>query len=311
MSPTTAVPWRSGWWLLCFSLHCTLPERQPYRCLEAPTIPGQPAAYVGKTTITEQRLLQRIRSQGHSKRSYDTEPVMRELLEDEIRMELLAQAAMDRGFARDPEVIDAARRVMVRKLLQRDLGPEVMDGIANESALRSYYERNKGTYMQPEKRRIAQIQLAPTEEGRSLAAEIIERCGTRPSDSIFQSFAQRYSKDPSNQRKGVEQPFVTQEELEEEMGITFAEQAFALEQGEISKQPVASTKGWHVVRVVARREALQRGFEDVREQLRERLLHGERSEQFKRYLKELQENYPVQVFSEQIQQMMLHWSGKQ
>ena len=61
-------------------------------------------------------------------RRYARRKKLREFVEDQIRLELLARAGVERGLANDPEVVRAARSVMVRKLLRSDLGPTVGGG---------------------------------------------------------------------------------------------------------------------------------------------------------------------------------------
>ena len=98
---------------------CERPKLRAARCLDMPEARGQVIARVGQGVITGEQLLERVRAQGHGGKAFETPRGRRELLDDAIRFELLAQAGQDRGLMNDPEVIDAARRVMVRKLLQR------------------------------------------------------------------------------------------------------------------------------------------------------------------------------------------------
>jgi len=48
----------------------------------------------------------------------------------------------------------------------------------------------------------------------------------------------------------------------------FAEAAFALKPGEISKAPVKTQFGWHVIKVEDRRTAEPPAFDEMKEQLR-------------------------------------------
>jgi len=52
---------------------------------------------------------------------------------------------------------------------QVDMNAEAFPGQPDERSIRSYYERHREDYVQPEKRRIADIQLAPTEAGNARA----------------------------------------------------------------------------------------------------------------------------------------------
>jgi len=261
--------------------------------------------------ITAEQIEQRVRAQGQSRRAFETVKGLRELVEDQVRFELLAQAALERGLARDPDVIDAARKVMVRKLLQRDLDPSVFEDAMGDDALRAFYERHRDSYLQLEKRRFAQIQLAPTEEGRAIAQSIIDRVSGKPNAAeLFTTSAQRFSVDVTSKGHGGESQFQTLDEIRDDFGISFANAVFSHEPGTFIAQPVASTRGWHVVRVVARREALTRDFAEVREQIREKLLQGQRSTQFQKYLEDIERTYAVAIYDDKLQGLLNDWAGK-
>ena len=275
------------------------------RCLEPPPHKGLVLARVADATITSDQIRDRIKAQGENRKQYENSQAVRELVDDQIRFELLVRTALDRGLARDPDVIDAARKIMVRKLLQRDLDPAVYEDMAGDDALRSFYERHKDNYLQPEKRRFGHIQLAATEEGRAVAQSIIDLLKRRPNDSEQWSAAvSRYSVDPDSRGHNGEYPFQTRDDITEAFGQSFAATLFSLEPGAIAPQPVASTRGWHVVKMVARRDALTRDFVEVRDQIREKLLQGQRSKQFQQYLQEIRQNYPVTVYQDRLQSFL-------
>lgn len=279
--------------------------------MEPPPTHGTAVARVGDVMITAEQIEQRVRAQGQSRRAFESVKGLRELVEDQVRFELLARAALDRGLERDPDVIDAARKVMVRKLLQRDLDPSVFEDAVSDDALRAYYERHRDSYLQMEKRRFAQIQLAPTEEGRAIAQSIIDRIqGKQNQGELFSQQAQRFSLDVATRGRGGDSPFQTLDEIRDDFGISFANAVFSHEPNTLVAQPVASTRGWHVVRVVARREALTRDYAEVREQIREKLLQGQRSTQFQKYLEDIERTYAVAIYDDRLQGLLNDWAGR-
>jgi peptidyl-prolyl cis-trans isomerase C len=286
------------------------PPRSP-ACLAPPLGHGTAVARVGDVIISAEQIEQRVRAQGQNRHTFESVKGLRELVEDQVRFELLAQAALDRGLARDPDVIDAARKVMVRKLLQRDLDPSVFEDAMGDDALRAYYERHRESYLQLEKRRFAQIQLQPTEEGRAIAQSIIDRIqGKANTGELLAQQAQRFSMDVTTKSRGGDSPFATLDEIRDDFGLSFANAVFSHEPGTLVAGPVASTRGWHVVRVVARREALTRDFAEVREQIREKLLQGQRSTQFQKYLEDIERTYAVAIYDDKLQGLLNDWAGK-
>jgi parvulin-like peptidyl-prolyl isomerase len=279
-------------------------------CLELPADEGEEVARVGEIAITVDQVVDRLNEQGSGAvRRYANRKKLREFVEDQIRFELLVRAALERGLARDPEVVQAARKVMVRRLLQRDLGPSVT-GQVSEERIRAYYEHNKTTYQQPEKRRLAHIQLSPDEDGRARAQKLLDKLQRSGSDAnVFRALVLRHSLDTESRSRGGEIPFRSREELTEEMGPSFADEVFRLPPGTLAPTVVQSTRGWHVVRVVSRREALVRSLDDVRDDIRERLLKGQRAKRFDKYLVEIKQRYPVALYEERLDEVLARMTG--
>jgi peptidyl-prolyl cis-trans isomerase C len=268
-------------------------------------------ARVGDSPLTVEQITTRLREQGSgSVRRYASRSKLREFVEDQIRFELLVRASLERGLQRDPDVIQAARKVMVRKLLQKDLGPTVFEGRVSEERIERYYEAHRTDYQQPEKRRLTHVQLEPTESGRAQAHNILDKIQSRPDDTaFFATQVARHSLDTESRGRGGELPFKSRNELTEELGPSFATEVFRMPPGTVAEAPVQSTRGWHVVKVVSRREALTRSLDEVRDDIRERLLKGHRSQQFDSYLAEIKLRHPAALYEERLDDVLLRMSG--
>lgn len=275
------------------------------RCLQPVVHDGPAVAKVGITPITRDQIVEAIRAQGSSApRHYKDVAEVKQFVEDQVRLELLAQAALERGLDHDPEVITAARKIMVRKLLERDLGEATFNEegvVVSEKEMQAYYDRNRDQYMQPEMRRLAHIQLSPDEAGQSTAATLITELAAKPDNrTLFKQLAQKYSTATDSKDRGGELLFKTKQELSSEFGMSFANDVFLLGTNEIAPQPVQSKKGWHVVRVVAVRDTLARPLDEVRDEIREKLLKNQRSLAFDKYLGELRDRYPIAIYDDKL-----------
>jgi hypothetical protein len=280
-------------------------------CLELPAATGEEVARVGDVGITVDQIVARVNEQGTTGlRRYSDRKRLRELVEDQIRFELLVRAGLERGLAQDPDVVQAARQVLVRKLLQRDLGPSIGDGSVSEAQIERYYQQHQQDYQQPEKRRLLHIQLAPTDAGKALGYSLLQKLKAKDEEgALFRLSVERHSLDAESRAHGGELPFLSREELTEELGTSFATEVFEAPQGQVMPDLVQSTRGWHVVKVVARRDAVARNLEEVKEDIRDRLLKGHRAEDFEQYLAEIRQRHPVALYEERLDHVLARISG--
>jgi peptidyl-prolyl cis-trans isomerase SurA len=74
----------------------------------------------------------------------------------------------------------------------------------------------------------------------------------------------------------------------------FERVAFALKDGEVS-DPVRTKFGWHVIKVEERRASAVKPFEEMKDQLRERLLKDQLEKYTEQYVQELRQNAVIDV----------------
>lgn len=273
------------------------------RCLAPVVGEGTAVARVGAVPITLEQLAARIEAQGGAAvRRYGQPDALRQYVEDQVRFELLAQAALARGLARDPDVVDVARKAMVRKLLEKDLGAGVIAHSVSDVEIARYYDRHIDEYMQPAMVRLGHVQLPPTEAGRALAKTMIDELAgqTELLDVAIARLADKHSTDVTSRKSSGMLPFMTREEIQREFGLSFADVAFSGQAGQVAAEPAQSTRGWHVVLVAARREGLARPLDEVRDGIRDKLLKGQRSEEFQSYLDEIRQRFPVALYEESL-----------
>jgi len=273
------------------------------RCLAVEPGTGPAVAQVGDVTITTDQIVRRIRDQGQrAELRYQDAAQMRLFIEDQIRVELLTHAAIDRGLANDPEVVELARQVMVRRLLKTDLGQEINLDIRDEERLRRYYTKHLNEYVQPTKRRIAHIQFSPGPKGESKAQEVHQKLAKNQGDAnTFGLAAKQHSRDRATRANGGDLLYLSEAELEQQFGADFARAAFSAGIPSLLPKIVRSPQGLHVVRVTAQRDPLNRSFEQTREEIRERIQRSQRSKIFDQYLSDLKQRFPVALYDEHIQ----------
>lgn len=168
------------------------------------------------------------------------------------------------------------RQLKVEKMYN-ELRNKVTSGVkVSDDEVEKYYEENKDMFVEPGGIKIYHI-LVDTEDE---AKKIIEKI---KGGEDFDQLAQKYSKCPSKEEGG-------------DLGIVnentnfvapFKEAALKLKPGEITKEPVKTEFGYHVIKAGESTEAKTRTLEEVKEDIRYRLLEYEKDSFFVKYLDDL------------------------
>jgi parvulin-like peptidyl-prolyl isomerase len=139
-----------------------------------------------------------------------------------------------------------------------------------DAELRRHYDANLATYRQDEQVHAAHILLST--RGADSAADAVARAradslrAALEAGADFTDLAKRFSQEPGAATSGGDLGWFGRGRMVPE----FETAAFALQPGGLS--PVVKTQfGYHVIRMIERREAGQRAFEEVREEIRRQL----------------------------------------
>ena len=144
----------------------------------------------------------------------------------------------------------------------------------SESQAREYYEANKDRFVEPPQAEIRHILfLSESDFGPEALEELKRRADEIYEKAVngddFAELARLYSDDPSA-ANGGDMGWVNVNDLIP----AFSEQINNLKAGEITK-PFPSMLGYHIIKVVSRKDARQLGFDEVHEQI-ELLMAGEK-----------------------------------
>lgn len=201
-----------------------------------------------------------------------------QFLDTYIRKRLLVQEALKQNFDKQPAIqfeLQASRESVLFDLYVRDV---VSKAFVSDSELKALYENSKFEFATPEQIRARHILIVPkpTNPGNQQSVEEARQAallqmnlvyqGIRRGEGSFEQMAQKYSMDGSAQGGG-DLGFFPRGKMVQE----FEDAAFALKPGEMS--PVVSTQfGFHLIRLEERRPTGFKPFEDVKGELRERLM---------------------------------------
>jgi parvulin-like peptidyl-prolyl isomerase len=257
---------------------------------------GERVITLGDYAATLERMDQfdRLRYQSPERR--------RELLDEIIDVELLAQDARRRKLDQAPETQQAIRQVLRDALLAEARRGLPAPADLSQDEVRAYFQTHHDDFREPERRRVAHIVVKDKETATKVLA--LAKKGTqRDWGNLFQ----KYSLDAP--KKGVPAPPL---EMAGDLGIVgppgdargdnprvpAAVRAAAFEAGAVGDvvgRVVVDEGGFHVVRLVGKTDAHERSLADADRSIRVALLQAKIAEKEKALEAELRKQFPVTI----------------
>ena len=178
---------------------------------------------------------------------------------------------------------DSSFRDSVKKMMQQQKWMESQIGdkaSVADADIKKFYDENKKEFEHPEMVRASHILiLVPEDASDEVVAEkkkaadaALARVTTKKED--FTAVAKEVSEEPGAKESGGDLNFFPKDRMVPE----FANAAFAMKKGDISKAPVRTKFGWHVINVTDRKDSGSMPFEEVKGQVGSYLEGGKRRE---------------------------------
>jgi len=207
-----------------------------------------------------------------------------------FRRALLAEARA-KGWDKRPEVAAAMERAREQALVQNYVNALARPSadFPSEAELRQAYEGAKGELLRPRQWRVAQIFVAAASAGGEAKAVDLAR-RAKATGAEFAALARQGSEHAQSAARGGEIGWLAAAQ-------TLPEVARALEgmrPGETS-DPVRSSSGWHVLRVLEERPAAVRELAEVRDELVPVLRARRAQETEGKYLDDMLAKNPIAV----------------
>ena len=182
------------------------------------------------------------------------------LLDQVIDGRALVVEAQKAGLDKDPAVRrqmqEAKDRALETAMLHKVVTPEI-----NDAAVKTRYEKEIANKPGAEEVHARHILVPDEATAKKIIAEL-DKGGD------FAALSKQYSKDPGAAKQGGDLGFFKKDE----MVPAFADAAFALKDGQITQTPVHTQFGWHVIQVLARRQAPPPTFEQAKDELRQKMI---------------------------------------
>ncbi|MCH9705251.1 MAG: peptidylprolyl isomerase [Proteobacteria bacterium] len=204
------------------------------------------------------------------------------VIDNLITSELITQAAKKSGIA-DTDAVRAELIIAEQTILGRAYVSQFFEKHPiNEERVAELYKEMSAEFAGAQEYDAAHILV----EDEATANSLLEQIKADPSQ--FAALAQQHSQDPGSGTNGGKLGWVAAQALVPEFGQAMT----ALKDGEMTQTPVKTTFGFHIIRVDGRRDL---EIPAINEELRERLLQGERAELFSQHITELRDAAEVEL----------------
>ena len=202
----------------------------------------------------------------------------------------LATASVEKNFAalaaKYPEVIkDAARRTVIRFLLDEKIGSLALE----DREIEEHYNKNLAQFSKPAQMRAHHILVKEEAEAKNLLT-VLEK-----EPAKFSDLAREKSICPSGKQGGGDLGMFGEGQMVGE----FDEACKTSEIGKIVG-PVKTQFGYHIIRVDERQAAGVMKLDEVREQIRAKLMPEKQSEAFTKLVEELKKEFNVKVYQDKL-----------
>ncbi|MGV3624793.1 MAG: peptidyl-prolyl cis-trans isomerase [Archangium sp.] len=246
-------------------------------------------------TVTDAELAQRFAEMNpYARARFQTAEQRRDYVEGIARFELLAQEAVKKGLQNDPEVVEAARRVMVQQLLKKEVD-ESTAGIT-DAQVAAYYEQHKSDYVKPAMTRLSHIAFKP--ERRADAERVFaEAKALNPLDAAgFAKLARENTDDARTRELDGDMRFLSDEELTNQYGAEVAAAAAKLVRvGDMAETLVETPKALHVIKLQGRQLALNLSLEQAKPSIQQLLANESKQERFRALVERLKKDAKFEV----------------
>jgi peptidyl-prolyl cis-trans isomerase C len=245
-------------------------------------------------TVTEAELTRRFAEMNPFARTrFQAIEQRREYVEGLVDYELVAREAIKQGLANDPEVVEAARRVMVQALLKRELDQK---GSVTDAQVAKYYAEHQSDFVKPAMVRLAHI--AFSKDHRAQAEAVLAQVRALPPLDLaaFGKLAREQSEDERTKVLDGDLRFLSEQELGTQFGPAMTAAAAGLTKvGDVAPELVESPTMLHVVKLEGRQLALDLSLEQARPSITQVLLNDSRQARYRALIERLKREANVEV----------------
>ncbi|KIM08583.1 MAG: hypothetical protein KU29_04045 [Sulfurovum sp. FS06-10] len=206
-----------------------------------------------------------------------TEAQRKSVLNQMIERKLFLADAKKSKIVNKTEFTKALEKLKENLILDFWMKEKVEEIVINDKEAEAFYQKNSEKFVQPASVKARHILLSTQEEAQAIIDELMD---SQQLEEKFIELAKTKSTGPSGPNGG-NLGWFTQDQMVPE----FSDAAFAMFKGQISKKPIQTQFGYHVIYVEDKKDKTVLDFKDVKADIVQTL----RMQQFKSKLEELGE----------------------
>jgi parvulin-like peptidyl-prolyl isomerase len=271
-------------------LHAACEDVKASHAQQKPEDLAEQLAKIDDVVITLGEFQARINQQSpYVRQRYTSVERKKEFLDNMVRFEVLAKEADRRGLSKDSEVVRTMKQVMIQKLLKDEFDKLKIEDITDEEC-KKYYEAHPEEYNQPENARVSLILVKDKETAKKVLADARAK---GVDNQGYRNLVNEYSIDAATKERGGDLRYFDPKTKEVPKEIVDA--SFKLQNIGDNSEPVKTPQGWAILKLTGRRKALSRTFEEVKQQIRNKLYRDKRQDSMESFVKNLRDKAKVTI----------------
>ena len=246
-------------------------------------------AKFGGKDFTEQDFLDEVAKLNKRSRKALSDAERREQFVDNfILSSLIFEEGKRKGFDQDPsvkkQILDLEKRLVIQKVMQEHQNVPIED-----EAVKAYYDANPDEF-RTDRVKASHILIKEEALAKELHAKLME------DPSLFAELAKENSIDKSNASRGGDLGFFGRGRMVAE----FEEAAFALDNDGDIAEIVKTRFGFHIIVRVEREDGNPKPFEEVKNQIRIRMINEARRDQTEDFIENLKKTAKYELNTEAL-----------